>query len=170
MKLSYTLVLADFKAAFRLHRRQMFLRRLGIIVWPIVAIVCFVIALSTNVNSFLYSESIAIGFASLVLSIGLPILRFVNVRKCYRQHFPRTRTEQTTTSVIDEEGVLGIIPGVSENRYFWNGIVGFAQDERVTLFYVRRSAFAFFPTFIMTPAQRCELNDLVARQVVRKQK
>lgn len=167
MKLIYTLTLADFKAAFRLHRRQTLLRRLGIYTWPIVTIVCFLIAFSSNVNSFLFSESFGFGSASLVLSLGLPIHRSYNVRKCYRQHFPRTRTEQTTTTDIDEERVLGLIPGVSETKYFWNGILAFAQDEKVTLFYVRKSAFVFFPTYSMTPAQRAELNDLVARRVVR---
>ncbi len=55
-----------------------------------------------------------------------------------------------------------------EMKYFWEGIVDFAQDEKSTLFYTSNDAFLFLPTQAMTKAQRAELNDLIARHVTRK--
>jgi purine-cytosine permease-like protein len=170
MQLSYTLSLADFKAAFQFHRRQAFLRRISAYLWPSAAAICFVTAFSFDVNSSQFSGFFSIGSGLLVIAIGLPISQIYNVRKCYQQHYPSRRTEQVTTTEINDEYILSLIPGVSETKYFWVGIVAFAQNEKATLFYVRKNTFLFIPTRTMSPSQRMELNELVARNLLRKQK
>ena len=45
--------------------------------------------------------------------------------------------------------------------------MGFAQDEKMTLLYVFKDRFLMFPTAALSPDQRSELGDLVARHVVR---
>jgi hypothetical protein len=71
---------------------------------------------------------------------------------------------------MDKERILSGLPEVSEERYFWNAIVGFAQDEKMTLLYLDKDKFLLLPTYALSPEQRTELNELVARHVVKGQK
>jgi hypothetical protein len=71
---------------------------------------------------------------------------------------------------IGDVCIISTISGVSEGKFFWRGIFDFAQDEKATMFYIDKRRFFFFPTLALSPAKRSELNDLVARHVVRKQK
>jgi hypothetical protein len=69
---------------------------------------------------------------------------------------------------MDDDRILSGLPGVSEEKYFWNAIVGFAQDRKMTLLYLDKDKFLLFPTYALSPEQRAELNDLVARYVVKR--
>ena len=171
MKLSYALSFAYIRAAFRLHRRQTLLRRVNLYIWPALTITAFVgmIIFSSNKNSELFAQCFAFGVGFLWMSIGMPIARYYNIRRCFKQHFPSTRTDPTTSMEIDDERIHTGIPGVSVNNYLWNGIVGFAQNEKATLLYLDKNRFLFLPTCAMSTAQRAELNDLIARHVARKQ-
>jgi hypothetical protein len=71
---------------------------------------------------------------------------------------------------IDEDHIVSAIPGVNEGKYFWNAILRFAQDEKITLFYVAEKKFLFVPTKAFSREQREELDDLIARTVARKEK
>jgi hypothetical protein len=174
MKLTYTLTLADYIAAIRLHRAQSFARRfifailyLGLPILAVAGLVSIVVLKEigkTNLRpDYVFAELVL-----LLLSIGLPIARIPDVRICFRRIFANSKEIPTITMVIDEECVRSEIPGVSEGKFFWNAIVDFAQNEKVTLLYVRKRAFLFFPTPILSPDQRAELNALVTRHVVKK--
>jgi hypothetical protein len=176
MKVSYTLALADYVSAIRLHRRLSFMRRLvfGLIYvgLPIMAMAGMISILFLKViaktelsSDVLFAEGIL-----LFLSIALPLARIPDVRICFRRIFLNPKAIPTVTLEIDDDGIRSESPGVSEGKFFWNAIAGFAQNERITLLYVARKKFLFFPTNVLTPAQRAELDDLVARHVVRKQK
>jgi hypothetical protein len=80
---------------------------------------------------------------------------------------PPSCTDRIISIDIDNERVVSSIPEVSEGKFFWNAIVDFAQDEKVTLLYIRKRAFIFFPTSVLSPDQHTELNDLIARHVVK---
>jgi hypothetical protein len=60
------------------------------------------------------------------------------------------------------------MPGSSEAKLLWNAIVRFAQDEKITLFYLTELRFLFVPTIVFSTEQRAELSDLVARHVVKR--
>jgi len=45
---------------------------------------------------------------------------------------------------LDDERVISTIPGTVEGKYFWTGILGFAQDEKMILLYIRKNMFLFF--------------------------
>ena len=174
MKLTYTLTLADYIAAIRLHRSQTFARRFifGLLYFglPFLAVVGLAgivllkaIGKTEPTSGYIFEEAVL-----LFLSIGLPLARIVDVRICFRRIFANAKVIPTITAVIDEECVRSEIPGVSEGKFFWSAIIDFAQDEKVTLLYIRKKAFLFFPPFVLSPDQRAELNDLVARHVVKK--
>ncbi|MGC1464017.1 MAG: YcxB family protein, partial [Terracidiphilus sp.] len=109
-------------------------------------------------------------FALLWLAVYLPAWRAYSMRKCFKQIFPPGRTDRSSSIDIDDDRIISTIPGVSEGRFFWNAILAFAQDEKVTLLYIRKNAFLFIPTCVMSRAQRVELNDLVARNMQRRPK
>jgi hypothetical protein len=170
MKLSYTLTLADFKAAFRLHRRQFVTERMIFVLCLLLTIVCMAIPLLLGPNSQLSQFCVSVGWIFLSLSILLPTNLIYQAHRSYKQSFPSARTERISSTEIDDEQILTTIPGVSETKYLWNGVVGFAQNETVTLLYRAKHQFLLIPTRAFSPEQRTELNDLVARNLVRKQK
>jgi hypothetical protein len=175
MQLTYTLTLADYKAAQRLHTRQKFSRQFIFCLWfvvvPILAVTGLALFFFLDVSKITRLAPLYFGAecALLWLAVYLPAWRAYAVRKCFKQMFSPARTDRSSSIDIDDDRIISTVPGVSEGRFFWNAILAFAQDEKVTLFYIRKNAFLFLPTCIMSPAQRTELNDLVARHVVRKQ-
>jgi hypothetical protein len=131
-------------------------------------VICLIGSFVFNVQTESFSLCIGIGTGSLWMTICMPIARYYNTRKCFKQLFPSKRTDRTTYIEFNEDGLHTGIPGVSEIRYLWNGIAAFAQDETTTLLYLDKSRFLFFPTRALLPDQRNVLNDLVARHVVKR--
>jgi hypothetical protein len=59
------------------------------------------------------------------------------------------------------------VPGVSEGKIFWQGLLQFAQNNKVTMLYTGEMRFIFFPTSVLTPEQREELKVMVTRHGVK---
>jgi len=174
MRLEYTLTLSTYRSAQRLHIRQRISRRLSFVVWfivtPILAAVGLLAFTVLDISRYTHSAALFAGIeAGLVwLAVFCPIAREYQIRKSFKQLFPPNRTEMSSTLEIDDTYLLSIIPGVSEGKFFWSGICGFAQNEEVTLIYVAPKRFLFFPTSAMNPEQRTELSGLVARNLVKR--
>ena len=175
MKLAYSLSLSDYIAAIRLHRDQEFGRRFmfrASYIWlPIVSGAGLITALvlwklgSLKLSSgFIPAETVL-----LLLSIALPLARIPDVRICFKRIFPDPRNVPTINLAFDEEGFRSEIPGVSEGIFRWNALVGFAQNDTITLLYLAKKKFLFFPTSIMSSEQRSELKDLIDRKVRKRQ-
>ena len=163
MQLTYTLTLRDFKAAVRLHARQKFSRRVTVVmyVWiaPLVALL-LIANYALLPHTRLSHGNIAM-LAILLFCMSLPVMHYRNIRKQFKQLFPPARTDRSSSIDIDEERILSGVPGVSEGKIFWQGVCAFAQDEKITMIYVAENKFLFFPTSILSPDQRVELNTLV---------
>jgi len=95
-------------------------------------------------------------------------LHYLNVRKQFNNIFPPGRTDRNVSIDINEDHIIAAIPGVSEGKFFWNAILKFAQDEKITLFYVAEKRFIFVPAKAFSPSERSELSDLVERNLLRK--
>jgi len=165
MTLSYEITLADFKAAFRLHRRQRVTERMIIVLCLLLTIACVAIPLLLGPNSWLSQCCVSVGWIFLSLSIILPTNLIYQAHRSYKQSFPLSRTERATSTVIDDEQILTTIPGVSVTKYLWNGVLGFAQNENITLLYMAKHRFLLIPTRAFSPEQRTELNELVKRHL-----
>jgi hypothetical protein len=171
MKLTYTLSFTDFKAAQRLHIRQKLSRHIRfIIVYNIIPALTVVMLVASAV--FLVKGQaepletlLPLDAGLLIVSVGMPIARFFNFRKCYKQLFPPTRKDRSTSIDIDDERILSTIPGVAEGKLFWTGLLAYAQNYEMTLFYTSENRFLPVPTYTMSPEQRTELNDLVIRHL-----
>ena len=162
VKLVYTLTLKDFKAAQILHRRQKFTRRFSIWVWPSVAILGIIGILLSSVSHHpeLFADFSALAAGALFITIWMPIGRWYCLHKAFKQLFPPTRTDPSSSLDINEERILSGVPGVSEGTILWRGILLFAQNERITMFYISELRFLFFPTNVLTPDQREELKQM----------
>ena len=170
MRLEYTLTLKDYKAAFRLHRRQKLSRRLVSWLGPVlllIAVVGFVLCSVEN-NTALAGQAAALFAGSLVFTIGLPLSRSWNVRKSFSRLFPSGQADRRSKISIDDQGVCRELSGVAELRVLWSGVYGFAQDEKITMLYTSKDCFLLFPTELMSTDQRAELNELVARHTVKR--
>ena len=99
------------------------------------------------------------------LAVYLPAWRAYSIRKCFKRICPPVATDRNISVDINDDQVISTVPGVSEGKFFWNAILASAQDEKITLLYIRKTAFLFIPTYAMSPAQRAELNDLISRHV-----
>jgi hypothetical protein len=170
MKIEYTITLRDFKAALKLHRRQKLSRRLLPWIWPmllLVGIVGFVVS-SSDHNLEMAVQSAAIASGALVATLGWPVMRWVTTRVCYNRMFSPKRTSRVTILDIDEEKIIEINPGAEEIRVAWSGVLDVVRDSRSILIYIGVSRFFIIPAAILTPDQRAEFNDLVARHVVKR--
>ena len=176
MKLNYTISLADFKAAQRLHRRQKLSRRISFvllyIVLPAVAVLGWLCWPLLNITSDTpVAVSLGLSILDVVLlsfAATLPISREYETRKGFKRLFEAAHGNRNSFVEIDDEHILYDIPGVSESKLSWNAIIDFARDEKVTLFYVSKQAFIVLRTPDLSPEQMIEINDLVARHVVKK--
>jgi hypothetical protein len=174
MKLEYTLTLGDFKAAQGLHYRQTLGRRVQVAFWNIIVPALAALGLAAllffGVSRLAPYDALLFGIECGLLAFAIinPIKRRHTLRKAFNQLFPPTCTERSCTLEIDENHILSTIPGVSEGKFFWNALVDFAQDDRITLLYVAKTKFLFFPTSSMTDSQRTELNNLIAKHLARR--
>ena len=170
MKLSYILTLADFKAARCLHRRQRLTRQIMRFIWPTLLVVFFIGAIisSGNPHSQLFSQCLALSAGSLVMSIGMPISQFFNVRRSFNRLFPPNQKDRTSTIDIDDERIVRELSEASEFKVLWSAIYDFAEDMHVSLLYTNKDCFLIIPARSMSPAQRTELDRFVARNLVRK--
>jgi hypothetical protein len=170
MKLTYTATFDDYKASFRLgtRRKRTTFILLNIVV-PILAVSGLLVFPHLHITDQTpMPATILIAGLELLLiylSIAIPIDRFFKVRKAFKRSYPPARADQSATIDIDDERILSVIPGLLEVSFRWDAIVDFAQDDRVSLFFVDKDSFFFFPTSALSPEQRTELNELVARHL-----
>jgi len=175
MKLAYKITLKNYKAALRLHATSKLGRRINHYFWyfgvPILAICGLMLLIFGGLSETteIYSPFRITLWVLLWLSIYLPIMRFFNVRRGFKRIFPPTAKDKNVSIDIDDERIVSAIPGLSEGKFFWNAILEFAQDRNVTLLYLAKSRFLFFPTHAMTAEQQLELHDLIARHIVKRQ-
>jgi hypothetical protein len=174
MQLSYILTLKDYKASLRLHLRQKLSRYISFIFWyravPVLAIAGLLAILILNITgrTELEADFIGVDAGLLWIAIVLPLIRVYQVRKSFKHMFPPGRTDRTCYIDIDDERIFTSLPGVGEGKYFWTGVIAFVQDEKVSMIYITEVQYLPIPTYTLSPEQLTELNDLVARHVVKR--
>ena len=174
MQLTYTLTLEDYKAAQRLCRRQRISWRIKFLFWyfgvPVLAVLGLVFFIAIGRFMHIAATFFGVECGLLYLSLYLPIWRFRRTRKNFERMVKHLEADRSVIIDIDNERIISSMPRVAEGKFFWNAFEAFAQDERMTLLFTAEDRFLFFPTRALSPTQRTELNDLVARNIVRKQK
>jgi len=170
MRFDFTITLDDYKVALKLHRKRKLSRQLLPWIWRLlflISLVLFVVG-SISKNTEVLEQAMVLAAWSLCATVAFPILPFALTRRGYRQMFPPARSGRTSTIEIDDQRIVEENPGSEEVRLPWTGVMGFAQNDRVTLIYINACRFFLFPTSALSPTQRAELGDLVARYVVKR--
>jgi hypothetical protein len=102
-----------------------------------------------------------------VIAILFPIMRNLQIRKSYKGMFPPSKTGPGYSLDIDEERILSTRIGFGEAKYYWAGICSISRNKRIMILYLSEILFICIPTYKLSPDQRFELNDFVARHVVK---
>jgi hypothetical protein len=161
MQLTYTLTLADFKAAFRMSRRGTLFLRYDQVIWPSASILCFAVSTVSDPKSELCRQALFLSVSSLCFAIGLPVLRAFGAYRAYRASLQNGRQSLEATTEITDERIIEITRGICELTYSWASITGFGQDARITLFRTSDGHILFFPTVALNRDQRAELDELL---------
>jgi len=169
MRFEFTVTLEDYKAALRLHRRPKLSRRIFPWIGPLLFLVSVALFVGGSLigNHEVLLQALVLAVWSLLATIAFPLLRLVLTRRGYKRMFPPTRVGRTSTIEIDDQRIIEENPGTEEIRLPWTGVMGFTQNDKVTLIYINACRFFLFPTSALSSAQRVELNELVARYVVK---
>jgi hypothetical protein len=176
LKLTYTLTLGDYKAGIRLHKRQKIGRRIHFFIYDVAFPSIAILALLGTIAAYAYGQSdlvnglIVPDTALVSIALLVPLLRAYRIRKSYKQLFPPGRIDRNWSIDIDDEQIVYSIPGVCEGKIFWSGVFAFVQDDRITSLYISENQYISIPTTALTPEQQTELNDIVARNMVREKK
>ena len=170
MKFEYSLTPQDYRAAFKLHRRQKLSRRIVPWIGPLIlltAVITFVVS-SLYKNLELAAQSLAWAAGAVVFSIGIPVSRYINLRKSYTRLFPPGHRDRTSLIEIDDQGIRRSLSGTSELNLLWGEVYDFIQDNNVCMIYTNKDCFLILPTKIMSREDRTSLNEIVTRHLVRK--
>jgi hypothetical protein len=176
MKISYTPTLEDYKAVYRLHHSQKLGGRGGYTLLFIgLPIFAFLGLIFFMVLSFYGDKGPAKGFSGIEIfsvlclcSLYLLVRRSYVIRKQLVRFIGRFQPSQSDKAKIidiDDERIISEIAETSITKYFWTAICAYAQDDKITLIYVRHSGYIFIPARVMSHAQRAELNELVKRHL-----
>jgi len=172
MKFEYTIGLADYKAALALHSQQSLSAKVTqlALFWLPSMIGTFtgllIMSKVMHLRILAISPWIDILIWAAFVCIAAPIQYSNYVRTVFNKRIPAEKRRNWIG--ISEEGISSAILGTEEVKRPWNIVIDFAQDEKITLFYVAKNSFLFFPTAVMTQSQRTEFDDLVARKLVRQ--
>jgi len=175
MRLEYSITLEDYQAAQSLHWRQTFARRvLNFLIYDgipcLAAASCCALmkraGLLGSGSSYWFEFLFGLAIASIYLLITA---KGRNTRR-FKKRFGRDFPPDTRRAWIEfnDKGITSAIIGTAPANFAWSSLLDFARDDKVTLFHIRKGAFLFFPTSVLSPDQLAELNALVARCLVKK--
>jgi hypothetical protein len=185
MKIEYKLTYDDWKAFLDLRSSQKGGRRI------LYAIYYFVIPALTMLflTYVLYARlnghtSTAYNFIAPVATLdALAILLSIACRSRTRKSFnyyknPISRKLKDTSSTseavpecsldFDDDRILSTRPGFDETIHSWTDIHAVIQNNKIMLLLISQSLYICVPLDKLSKDQRTELNELVARHVVRK--
>lgn len=170
MRLEYTLTLADYQAAQYLHWHQTPARRfIHFFVYDGIPILtaatgCVVAKrlglFGLRIPYWLEFTSSA-SIAALYLKVTAKGRKAKRYKKYYDRQFPPEK--RTSWIEIDDSGVSSAIVGTDAESFEWTRIVGFAQDDNMTLLYLTKKQFLLFPSPAQNSSERAELADLITR-------
>jgi hypothetical protein len=154
MHLEYKLTYSDFKAAVRLHESEK-LRK-------------------NALRDYLISEFASVFMPLLAIAVGVAVVPLLishfNTRKLFKGIFSRYRLNRSYSINMDDKQIIISYSAASDEKYSWADFCDFAHDEKISLIYLDKDRILTIPTHTLSSNQRTALNDLVARNVVRKAK
>jgi len=168
MRYEYTLVYQDYLDAQKLYRKHRWRAAATyyVFIWvlPILGLLGSfpLIATFLGYNSYLTRSLAPISGIGLWLALYFPLMRIYSIRKCWKLLLPEhieksTKSEIVVALEITPEQLISVIPGKSEGRFFWSGILDFVEDEQLALIFIKKKLFIFIPHRAMDEAGWSEL-------------
>jgi hypothetical protein len=168
MKFIYVVNLADYRAAGKLYRRRKpllrFVRFFTLWCIPLIGFWLILWTIRKMLSSGQKPSIVELLLFQAVLFSPL-LWEYYKTRKSFG--LLRSKIGNGVTIVVDKNGMIAAWEGKKEQTLSWDHIVNFDSDGRIALFSMQKESF-FFPMQMLSPAQRAELNDLVARHVVKR--
>jgi hypothetical protein len=173
MQISYKLTYSDYKDALRLHYSKsgkwtspmnLFSFMFGI---GCLLTVCALVEYFHDKDNFLASNQLSL-VCVILFFLLFPVFYSFALKKQFKGSFPHGGTDRQLTIDIDDERIIAETPGLSESKILWQAIDRFTQNEKVTMLYIAKLRFIYFPTRSLSDVQRTELNMLVARHGVKR--
>lgn len=172
LRIQFTLALADYQAAQSLHWRRTPARRfVHFFIYEGLPTLAAGAGCVVAKRLGLYGPEIPYWVeAVLGMVVAIVYLRVTATgreARRYRKHFERKFSPDNRNAWIEinDFGISSAIVGTDAESFQWCKIVGFAQNEKMTLFYLTKKRFLLFPTPVQNSAQRAELADLIARHI-----
>jgi len=162
------LVYQDYLDAQKLYRKHRWKAAVSYyaFIWalPILGLLAGFPLLATflGYHSPLTRSFAPISGVGLWFAIYIPLMRIYSIRKCWRLLLPEhmkksTKSEIAVALEMTPEQLISVIPGKSEGRFFWPGILDFAEDDKLALIFIKRKLFIFVPHRAMDEAGWSEL-------------
>ena len=173
MKIEYRFSFADYKAALRLHAKQTLYGRISPYIYLFVLISSILGAFWVSGHDDLawlasiFAGGIGGGTTGVILIL---FYRPFMIRKSFKQCFPPSIEQRFLTLEFNDEHFVSEISGVGKGDYQWDSILKVVQNEKCILFYIAVKKFIILPPSAISPDQRVELNDLIARHVTNRSK
>ncbi len=168
MRITYQTTVADHRAAYRMYQSKNIFLRYDQILWPAVAFFFLVVILITDHRSELNKLAQALVIAPIWFSLGLPLIRRYNAAGTYRAAYGKSPKSPELITEITSDRIVDIAPGQAESIYEWSSVIGFGQNSRITVFYMKTSNLVFFPTSALSPDQRVELDGLISKNGIKR--
>jgi hypothetical protein len=170
MKIEYTVTLADYMAARRLHRQN----RPALFLAYFFAVRCIpVLGLLLAAFSIHFILNSARGYsligpiAFILLMLTSPFWeRFLANGKFSRISQPAA---MRSIEVDNNENLILLWPGRSgEKKIPWANFIDFRCDRQISLLYMKKNRFLFIPTRMLSKAQRDEFNEIIGRHIAKR--
>jgi hypothetical protein len=164
MQFTYTLTLKDYKAALQLHRRERIGRRIYFCLFSLAVPILVIIPLIALLI-LIYGRR-----GSTLNYVFVPDFILLLIIYKFRERYILlcSSINQDLTLYLDDEGIRSVNPDVSDGKTYWKAIYSTVQDEKVMLLCATDKTIILVPKREMSPEQRTELSDLVARHVVKR--
>jgi hypothetical protein len=164
----YTISYADYKAANQLYLRHRLWARISYIltIWivPIFGVCLLAWSLWLRAHDVDASMNGPIIVSGAWLALAFPLARWLQVRRCYRNLFPKG-VPKIARLMVNDEQVISVIPDRNEGRFYWRAIQDHAEDKNGMILFVAKKRFLLVPHRALTEAQWTELRELVAAKV-----
>ncbi|MGD0831856.1 MAG: YcxB family protein [Terracidiphilus sp.] len=171
MKIEFSFTRDDIKAIWNYFRRYTTFSignaRVLYFAVPLISLMLLLFGYYGGIYWLKHQGEIVL-FASLVsipIHLAFDKWKFNN---WYKGSFILERGKEIFSITADDEGIIEAKIDSVETRMTWNAITDFYQNEVITVLSLSSDNCCYFPTKAMTREQRAELDELVARHVIRR--
>ena len=166
----YVLRKEDFLDAQRLYRKHNRRAALSYYLWiwivPVLGL-CLVLAYSAAVitrRADLMQQLMPAAAAGAWFAIFVPIMRWWQIRKLWKASLDPVADGKPVTLQFDNEQLISAIPGKSEGRFFWTALVDYAEDDRLTMLFIRKKRFLYIPKHALPESAWAQIRELATNR------